>query len=63
MRLLSAKKRHTAGISASVLDLKSLGPLDEAAILDAAEKTGRVIIVEETRDRCSAAKALVEEGR
>ncbi|MDI3257316.1 MAG: alpha-ketoacid dehydrogenase subunit beta [Kyrpidia sp.] len=35
------------GISAHVLDLRSLRPLDESAILEAAEKTGKVMIVHE----------------
>jgi len=57
MTLQTAKKLETAGISAQVLDLQSLAPLDEVAILDAA-RTGRVIIVEESRDRCSAASHI-----
>ncbi len=35
------------GISAEVLDLRTLVPLDEAAIVASAEKTGRVVIVHE----------------
>jgi len=33
--------------SAEVLDLRSLKPLDEAALLESAAKTGRVVIVQE----------------
>ncbi len=35
------------GISAEVLDLRTINPLDEDAIVDAAKKTGKVIIVHE----------------
>ena len=58
MTLQTAKKLEAEGISASVLDLQSLVPLDEAAILEAVAKTGRAIIVEESRDRCSAASHI-----
>jgi pyruvate dehydrogenase E1 component beta subunit len=57
MTLQTAKTLEKEGISAQVLDLQSLVPLDETAIL-AAAKTGRVIIVEESRDRCSAASHI-----
>lgn len=58
MTLQTAKKLDVMGISAGVLDLQSLVPLDEASILKEAGKTGRVIIVEESRDRCSAASHI-----
>lgn len=37
----------TGGISAHVLDLRSLRPLDEAALLTAVRRTGRAVIVQE----------------
>ncbi|BAL26735.1 alpha-ketoacid dehydrogenase subunit beta [Azoarcus sp. KH32C] len=40
------------GISAEVLDLRSLKPLDEAAILASARKTGRVLVVHEASRLC-----------
>ncbi len=58
MVLRTATKLEAEGISAQVLDLQSLVPLDEEAILKAAARTGRVIIVEESRDRCSAASHI-----
>ena len=42
----------------AVLDLQSLVPLDEEAVLATVAKTGRAIIVEESRDRCSAASHI-----
>lgn len=40
------------GISAEVIDLRSLKPLDEAAILASARKTGRVVVVHEASRLC-----------
>ncbi len=40
------------GISAEVIDLRSLKPLDEASILGSAAKTGRVLIVHEAGPMC-----------
>jgi acetoin:2,6-dichlorophenolindophenol oxidoreductase subunit beta len=40
------------GISAEVIDLRSLKPLDEETILASARKTGRVIIVHEASRMC-----------
>jgi len=43
------------GIEADVLDLRSLQPLDEDAILTTLAKTGRVVIVDESTPRSSVA--------
>lgn len=40
------------GISAEVLDLRTLVPLDEAAVVASAEKTGRAVIVHEAARFC-----------
>ena len=40
------------GISAAVLDLRSLKPLDEEAILNSVRKTGRVVVVHEANRMC-----------
>ncbi|MCF8390456.1 MAG: 2-oxoisovalerate dehydrogenase [Bacteroidales bacterium] len=44
-----AEKLETEGISAEVMDLRSLSPLDENAILNTTKKTGKVIIVHEDK--------------
>ena len=52
------------GIDAEVLDPRSLVPLDSESIYASVRKTGRLVIVDESRDRCSAAShiaALVAE--
>ena len=43
------------GIDAEVLDLLSLSPLDEDAILSSVQKTNRILIVDEDTPRCSVA--------
>lgn len=43
------------GIGVDLLDLRSTSPLDEEAILDSVEQTGRLVIVDESPPRCSVA--------
>ena len=38
-----------------MLDLRSLSPLDEEAILTTLEKTGRLVVIDESTPRCSVA--------
>ena len=56
--LNAAKQLEKEGISAEVVDCRSLVPLDEDTLVNAASKTGRVVIVDESRDRCSAASHI-----
>lgn len=56
--LQAAEKLHSAGIDAEVVDPRTLVPLDDESILRSVEKTGRTIIVDEARDRCSAASHI-----
>lgn len=51
MALDAAKELEAAGISAEVLDLRSLVPLDFEAISESVSKTGRVLIVHEACER------------
>ncbi len=43
------------GIGCDVLDLRTTSPLDEEAILDSVEVTGRLVVVDEAPQRCSLA--------
>ncbi|HEY2591239.1 MAG TPA: transketolase C-terminal domain-containing protein [Steroidobacteraceae bacterium] len=56
--LEAAKKLEASGIQAEVVDPRTLVPLDEEALVAAARKTGRVVVVDEARDRCSAASHI-----
>jgi pyruvate dehydrogenase E1 component beta subunit len=56
--LAAAKALAEQGIEAEVIDPRTLVPLDEAAILRSVGKTGRLVVVDEARDRCSAASQI-----
>ena len=43
------------GISAEVIDPRTISPLDEATILGSVEKTGRLVVVDEANPRCGMA--------
>jgi len=43
------------GIGCDVIDLRTSSPLDEEAILDSVEVTGRLVVVDESPPRCSLA--------
>jgi pyruvate dehydrogenase E1 component beta subunit len=63
--LQAAEELAAKGISAEVIDLRSLKPLDEEAILASARKTGRVIVVHEASRMCGVGAevaALVAEN-
>ncbi len=51
MSLAAADELSAAGIEAEVLDVRTLVPLDEAAILDSVARTGRLVIVHEAPRR------------
>jgi pyruvate dehydrogenase E1 component beta subunit len=50
--LAAAERLEEEGISAEILDLRSIKPLDEQAIYDSVAKTHRVVIVEQDRPYC-----------
>ena len=56
--LSAAGKLEATGISAEVIDPRTLVPLDSDTIVRSVTKTGRAMIVDEARDRCSAASHI-----
>ncbi|CAM3791823.1 alpha-ketoacid dehydrogenase subunit beta [Alicyclobacillus pomorum] len=52
LALDAASHLEKEGISTHILDLRTLRPLDEQAILEAARKTGKVLIVHEDNKVC-----------
>lgn len=50
----AAKMLAEAGIDAEVVDLRTVVPIDEKAILETVAKTGKLVVVDESRDRCGA---------
>lgn len=58
LAMLAAKELAAQGISAEVVDPRTLVPLDEGLILKSVAKTGRAIVVDEARLTCSAASEI-----
>jgi pyruvate/2-oxoglutarate/acetoin dehydrogenase E1 component len=51
----AADKLKADGIRCTVVDPRTLSPLDEDTILEAVEETGRLVVVDEATPRCSMA--------
>lgn len=63
--LEAAELLQQEGIDIEVIDPRSLVPLDSESIYASIRKTGRLIVIDESRDRCSAAShiaAIVADG-
>jgi 2-oxoisovalerate dehydrogenase E1 component beta subunit len=54
----AAEQAEEAGISVHVIDLRTLYPLDEQGVLEAARKTGRVVTVHEAPRFCGYAAEI-----
>lgn len=57
--LAAAKDLQLQGVSAEVIDLRSIVPLDLETILESVKKTGRLVVVDEDNPRCSVATDIV----
>ncbi len=57
-RVRGGRRTRCEGVSVEVLDIRSLKPLDEDALLASAAKTGRVVIVQEAPRTCGFAAEL-----
>jgi pyruvate dehydrogenase E1 component beta subunit len=65
LALQAAAELEASGYSAEVIDLLSLSPMDDDAILTSVKKTRKIVIVDEDYPRCSIASdisALVAEN-
>jgi pyruvate dehydrogenase E1 component beta subunit len=51
----AARHLEREGISAEVVDPRSLSPLDEDTIVESISRTGRLVVVDEDNPRCSVA--------
>ena len=56
--LQAAEKLAEEGVSAEVIDLRTLKPLDEATVLASVRKTGRLVAVHEAGRPCGAGAAV-----
>ena len=59
LALEAAEKVAQEGIKVEVLDLRTIVPLDKQAIIDAAKKTGRVLVVDEAPQTGSFAGEII----
>ncbi|MEO5640303.1 MAG: pyruvate dehydrogenase complex E1 component subunit beta [Sphingomicrobium sp.] len=57
--LEAARELAEAGIEAEVIDLRTLRPLDKAAVLASLKKTNRMVVVEEGWPTCSIASEII----
>ena len=58
LALAAAETLAQDGISAEVLDPRTLVPMDKEAILQSVAKTGRLVVVDMAHKRCSAASEI-----
>ena len=56
--LKAAGQLEKQGIETEVIDCRTLVPLDTDSIVQSLSRTGRLVIVDEARDRCSAASHI-----
>jgi pyruvate dehydrogenase E1 component beta subunit len=59
--LAAAEQLAGEGVSAEVIDVRSLAPLDLATILTSVEKTGRLVVVDQATRHASAAAIIAAE--
>lgn len=59
LSLEAAEQLAADGIDAEVIDLRTLRPLDTAAVLESLSRTNRVVVVEEGWPTCSIASEIV----
>jgi pyruvate/2-oxoglutarate/acetoin dehydrogenase E1 component len=57
--LEAAEKLAAHGIDVEVVDLRSISPIDEDAVLTSVKKTHRLVVVDEDTPRCSLATDVV----
>ncbi|MEA2615419.1 MAG: acetoin:2,6-dichlorophenolindophenol oxidoreductase subunit beta [Chloroflexota bacterium] len=59
LALEAAQSLESEGVSVEVLDLRSISPMDDEAILASVRKTRRLVVVDEDNPRCSIATDVV----
>jgi acetoin:2,6-dichlorophenolindophenol oxidoreductase subunit beta len=56
--LASAEALAAHGVSAEIIDPRTLVPFDEAAVLESVARTGHLVVVDEARECCGAASQI-----
>jgi 2-oxoisovalerate dehydrogenase E1 component len=57
----AAAEAHAEGISAAVIDLRSLVPCDWLALHDSLRRTGRLVVIQEDALTCSFGQSILSE--
>lgn len=57
--LSAADTLARSGVSAEVIDLRTLSPIDWDTVIESVENTGRLVVVDEANPRCSIATDVV----
>ncbi|MEZ4484320.1 MAG: alpha-ketoacid dehydrogenase subunit beta [Syntrophotaleaceae bacterium] len=55
----AAKKLAKDGIECTIIDPRTISPMDWDAVFSSVEKTGRLVVVDESQDRCGMASDIV----
>ena len=55
----AAKALAKEGIECTIIDPRTISPLDKDTIFSSVEKTGRLVVVDEDNDRCGFATDIV----
>jgi 2-oxoisovalerate dehydrogenase E1 component len=61
LALEAARQCHAEGISAEVIDIRSIVPWDRFAVQQSIAKTGRLVVVQEDSRTCSFGQAIIAE--
>lgn len=56
--IAAAEALAKEGVSCEIIDLRTTSPLDEDTVLESVEKTGRLVVVDESHPRCSIASEI-----
>jgi pyruvate dehydrogenase E1 component beta subunit len=59
LAIKAAAALEAEGISAEIIDPRSIVPLDRQAITDSIKKTGRLVVIDESPSSCSFAAELL----
>jgi pyruvate dehydrogenase E1 component beta subunit len=59
MAVAASRRLGSEGIGLRVVDLVSLSPIDEGAIIDSVQATGRVLVLTEANRSCSVASEVI----
>lgn len=57
--LVAAERLDREGVNAEVLDLRTISPMDDGAVMESVQKTGRAVIVHEAPKTCGVGAEII----